>query len=88
MCMYDIYGPKSSFGFFHDILCITQKELFASSLSFFLSLSLSLYIYIRSVARSCPALCDPTDCSPPRLLYPCDSSGEDTGVGWPSLLQC
>ena len=69
MCMYDIYGPKSSFGFFHDILRITQKELFASSLSFFLSLSLSLSIYIY-----CQSLGHVQLFATPRTVAPPDSS--------------
>ena len=40
-----------------------------------------------SVAQSCPALCDPVDCNPARLLYPWDSPGRNTGVGRPALLQ-
>ena len=37
----------------------------------------------RSVAQSCPFLCDPMDCSP----RPWDSPGKDTGVGCHALLQ-
>ena len=37
--------------------------------------------------QSCPTLCDPMDCSPPRLLCPRDSPGKNTGVGGHSLLQ-
>ena len=32
-------------------------------------------------------LCDPVDCSPARLLCPCDCPGKNTGVGCLSLLQ-
>ena len=39
------------------------------------------------IARSCPAFCDPIDCSPPdssiRGVFP----GKNTGVGCPALLQ-
>ena len=34
----------------------------------------------------CPTLCDPVDCSP-RLLYPRDSPGKNTGLGCCFLLQ-
>ena len=37
--------------------------------------------------QSCPTLCDPMDCSPPRLLCPWNSPGKNTGVGCHSLLQ-
>ena len=33
------------------------------------------------VAQSCPTLCNPVDCSLPRLLHPWDSPGKNTGVG-------
>ena len=42
------------------------------------------------VAQSCPAFCNPMDCSnppPPRRLCPWDSSGKSTGVDCLSLLQ-
>ena len=38
------------------------------------------------VAKSCLTLCDPMDCSPTRLLCPCDSPGKDTGVDCHALL--
>ena len=37
--------------------------------------------------QSCPTLCDSVDFSPPRLLRPWDSPGENTGVGCCALLQ-
>ena len=37
--------------------------------------------------HSCPALCDPMDCSPLQLLCLWDSSGKDTGMGCCVLLQ-
>ena len=37
--------------------------------------------------KSCLTLCDPTDCSLPRLLCAWDSPGKNTGVGCHSLLQ-
>ena len=39
------------------------------------------------VAKLCLTICDPMDCSPPRILCPWDSSGKSTGVGCPSLFQ-
>ena len=38
--------------------------------------------------QSCPTLCDPMDCSLPRLLCPWDCPGKNTGVGCHFLLQC
>ena len=35
----------------------------------------------------CLTLCDPMDCSPPRLFCPWDSPGKNTGVGCHALLQ-
>ena len=37
--------------------------------------------------QSCPILCDPVDCSPPRLLCPWDSPGKNTEVRCHALLQ-
>ena len=39
------------------------------------------------VTQSCPTPCDPRDCSNPRLLWPWNSPGQNTGVGSLSLLQ-
>ena len=39
------------------------------------------------VAQSCPALCDPTDCSPPGSSVHGDSPGQNAGVGCQALLQ-
>ena len=39
------------------------------------------------VAQPCLILCDPTDCSPTRLLCPRNSPGKNTGVDCHSLLQ-
>ena len=47
----------------------------------------NISVLIRSVAQSCPTLCDPMDCSPTRLLCPWDSPGKNTGVGCHALLQ-
>ena len=43
---------------------------------------------IRSVAQSCPTLCDPIDSSPLGFPHPWDSPGKNTGVGCHFLLQC
>ena len=43
--------------------------------------SYNLIHILSKVARSCPTLCDPMDCSLPRLLHPWDFPGESTGVG-------
>ena len=40
-----------------------------------------------SVAKSCPTLCNPMDCSPIRLLCPWDFPVKNTGVGFYFLLQ-
>ena len=37
--------------------------------------------------QSCLTLCNAMVCSPPRLLYPWDSPGKNTGVGCHALLQ-
>ena len=39
------------------------------------------------VIQSCLTLCDPMDCSPPRLLHPWDFPSKNTGVGCHFLLQ-
>ena len=39
------------------------------------------------VTQSCPTLCDPTDCSPTRLLCPWNSPDKISGMGWHFLLQ-
>ena len=39
------------------------------------------------VAQLCPALCNPTDCSPPGSSVHGDSPGKNTGVGCHTLLQ-
>ena len=39
------------------------------------------------VAQSCPALCDPMNYRPPRLLCPWNFPGKNSGVGCHSLLQ-
>ena len=41
----------------------------------------------KSEVKSCLTLCDPMDCSLPRLLCPWDFSGKNTGVGCHFLLQ-
>ena len=39
------------------------------------------------VLQLCPILCNPINCSPPRLLFPWSSPGKNTRVGCHSLLQ-
>ena len=39
------------------------------------------------VVRSCPALCDPVECSPPGTTVHGDSSGKSTGVGCQAVLK-
>ena len=39
------------------------------------------------VAQSCPALCDPMDCSPPGSCVHGDSPSKNTGMGCQALLQ-
>ena len=39
------------------------------------------------VVQSCPALCDPMDCSPPGFSVRGDSPGKNTGVGCHAFLQ-
>ena len=39
------------------------------------------------VGQSCPTLCDPTGCRPPRSSVHGDSPGKNTGVGCQDLLQ-
>ena len=43
-------------------------------------------MHVKSL-QSCPALCDPVDCSLIRFLCPRDSPGKNTGVGCHALLQ-
>ena len=38
-------------------------------------------------AQSCLTVCNLVDCSPARLLYPCESPDKNTGVSSHSLLQ-
>ena len=51
-----------------------------------LSLTLLLCVHAK-LLHFCLTLCDPFDCSPPRLLCPQDSSGKNTGGGCHALLQ-
>ena len=39
------------------------------------------------LSQSCLTLCDPMECSTPRLLCPWESPGKNTGVGCHALLQ-
>ena len=54
--------------------------------AYFKSLSLEVKCELLA-AQSCPTLCNPVDCSPPRLLCPWDFPGKDTGVDCHFLLQ-
>ena len=47
----------------------------------------SICMLMCSVAQLCPALCDPMDYSPPRLLCPQDFPDKHTGMGCHFLLQ-
>ena len=44
------------------------------------------YVLHAKAHQSCLTLCDPMDCSPPRLLCLWDSLGDNTGVGCQFLL--
>ena len=45
------------------------------------------HVCVRSVAQSCPALCDPMDCSVPGSSVHGDSPAKNTGEGCHALLQ-
>ena len=83
--------------FSHVRLCVTPST---AALKAPLSLGFSRQEYWSGVAisfsnacmhgkslQSCPTLCYPMDCRPPRLLCPQDSPGKNTGVGCHALLQ-
>ena len=63
----------------------------SSSACFSIRTQAQPHLYTRAVhAKSLQlglTLCDPLDCSPPRLLYPWDFPGKNTGVGCHALLQ-
>ena len=74
--------------------CTAVNPLSNSPCVAFLHFSLSLAfpplcfrVQSASVARSCPTLCDPMDCSAPGSSVHGDSPGQNTGVGCLSLLQ-
>ena len=46
----------------------------------------NVYVHAKSL-QPCLTLCNPMDCSLPRLLSPRDSPGKNTGVGCHALLQ-
>ena len=46
----------------------------------------NVYMHAKSL-QPCLTLCNPMDCSLPRLLSPRDSPGKNTGVGCHALLQ-
>ena len=66
-------------------LCSTQTSRNISLLILYPNVSRTCsflpLLSLCSVAQSCSTLCDPMDCSPPRLLCPWDFSGKNTGVG-------
>ena len=45
-----------------------------------------LWVHAKSL-QLCSTLCDPMDCSLPRLLHPWDAPGKNTEVGLHALLQ-
>ena len=47
----------------------------------------SCLVVLRLGIQSCPTVCDPMDCSPPGSSVPQDSSGKNTGVDFPALIQ-
>ena len=68
------------------ILLKTQFLILTSHVSILKSPT-SMCVHACSVAKSCSTICDPTACSPARLLCPWDFPGEDNGVGCQFLLQ-
>ena len=44
----------------------------------------SACVLLHLVAKLCPTLCDPMDCSPPGFSLHRDSPGQNAGVGMPS----
>ena len=68
------------------LLCLLPKFTLLTSKSMSLNL-VSTLVCLRSVAQSCPTLCDPMDCSPPGPSVPGDSPGKNPGVGCHALFQ-
>ena len=71
---------------------LPPSSLTVPPLFFFLSISLpfcsiSFSFPVSFCVQSWLTLCNPMDCSPPRLLCPWNSPGKSTGVGSQSLLQ-
>ena len=58
-----------------------------NSLKFVIQARVSAPRYICEIAQSCPTLCNPMDCSLPRLFHPWDFPVKNTGVGCHFLLQ-
>ena len=61
-----------------------------SSLSYRVTWDMSQPCMHAKLLQSCPALCDPMDCSPPEVHWAplsIDSPGKNTAVGCHSLLQ-
>ena len=75
-------------------ICITNthahkyRDLFKAVFSYACLKSLFYWLCcVCSVARLCPTLRDPMDCSPPGSFVHGDSPGKNTGVGCHALLQ-
>ena len=68
----------------HPYIYEAGKECLAPS-PLYLQINTGLPYYKKvkesEVAQPCLTLCDPMDCSPPRLLCPRDFSGKSPGVG-------
>ena len=62
----------------------------AESTHFLPTITTLLICYVclsAKLLQSCPSLCNPMDCGPPRLLCPWDSPGKKIEVGCHALLQ-
>ena len=68
------------------ILLKTQFLILTSHVSILKSPT-SMCVHACSVAKSCSTICDPTACSPARLLCLWNSPGKNTRVGSHSFLQ-
>ena len=55
--------------------------------SLFLTTAWEERVMLCLVVQSCPALCDPMNCSPPGSSVPGESPGKNTGVDHHALLQ-
>ena len=87
-------SPKYCLLCFQSLLALTQVRLvsagveaYTKAFSALVQLPTCFNFVFWVHAQSRPTLCDPMDCSPPRLLCPWNFPGKNTGVGSPSLLQ-